>query len=166
MKTLIVYHSFTGVTRTIAEHLRAACDGDLIEVRPQHPYSKLTAYPLGGYRARGGKADPVEPASIDVSAYDLVVLGTPVWAGRPTPVTNGAVQALVKAEGKSAVLFATCGASPGETLPRLREALEAKGVIVLDEFSFSTKDLQDPRNVEALVVRVTDGDAAPDTVGT
>ena len=91
------------------------------------PYSKLTAYTLGAFRARGGKADAVEPATIDVSGYDQIVLGTPVWAWRATPVANGAVEALVGANGKSAIIFATCGSTPGDTLQQLRGALTAKG---------------------------------------
>ncbi len=165
MKTIIVYHSFSGVTRGIAERVRTASGGDLVEVRPTQPYSKLTAYTLGGFRARGRKADAVEPASIDVSAYDLIVLGTPVWAGRATPVTNGAVEALVGTEGRNAVLFATCGSQTGDTLPQLRDALAAKGVAVIGEFSFSAKELQDTRKVEALIARVTAGDEAPTAVG-
>jgi flavodoxin len=163
MKTVIIYHSFTGVTRTIAEHLQAACGGDLVEVRPRDPYSKITVYVLGTVRARGGKADVVEPASIDVSPYDLIVIGTPVWAWRPTPVINGAVQALSGSQGKKAVVFATCGTAPGDTLQQLRGALTAKGVRVSGEFAFSTKDLQDPRTVEALVAHVRAEDALPAT---
>ena len=155
MRIIIVYHSFSGVTRTIAEHVSDACGGDLVEVRPRQPYSKLTAYALGCPRARAGKADTVEPAQIDVSAYDLVVLGTPVWAWRPSPVINGAVEALAGAGGKRAIVFATCASQPGETLPQLETALAAKGMRVVEGFSFSTQDLQDPRNVQALVARVT-----------
>ena len=127
MKTIIVYHSFSGVTRAIAERVGAACNGDLVEVRPREPYSKLTAYSLGSFRARGGKADPVAPSPIDVSAYDLIVLGTPVWAWRPTPVTNGAVEALVGTAGKNAVLFATCGSKPGDTLQQTQGRAHCQG---------------------------------------
>lgn len=165
MKTVIVYHSFTGVTRTIAERIRTVCGCDLVEVRPREPYSKLTAYTLGSFRARGGKADAVEPAPIDVSGYDRIVIGTPVWAWRATPVANGAVEALVGADGKSAVIFATCGSAPGDTLQQLRGALTARGARVTGEFAFTTRDLQDPRNVEALIAGVTGEDPAPATAG-
>ncbi len=127
MKTIIVYHSYTGVTRTIAERIRTVCGGDLVEVRSREPYSKLTAYTLGTFRARGGKADAVEPASIDVSGYDRIVIGTPVWAWRATPVANGAVEALVGANGKSAVIFATCGSAPGDTLQQAQGRTYGQG---------------------------------------
>jgi flavodoxin len=154
MKIIIVYHSFSGVTREIAERVRAACGGDLVEVRPREPYSKLTAYTLGSLRARGGKPDAVEPASIDVSGYDLIVIGTPVWAWRPTPVVNGAIAVLAGAAGKRAMTFATCGSAPGDTLQQLRGALTAKGVEVIGEFSFTMQDLKDPGTVEPLLARI------------
>jgi menaquinone-dependent protoporphyrinogen IX oxidase len=165
MKTVIVYHSFSGVTRGLAERVRTACGGDLVEVRPLQPYSKVTAYTLGCLRARGGKPDAVEPGVIDVSGYDRIVLGTPVWAWRPTPVILGAVEALAGAEGKSAVIYATCGAQSGETLPQLREALAAKGVEVIGEFSFQMQEVNDSEKAGALIARVTAGDAAPTQVG-
>lgn len=150
MKTVIRYHSFSGVTRGIAERVRAATGADLVEVRPVHAYSKLSAYTRGSLRARGGTADAVEPASVDVAAYDRIVVGTPVWAGRAMPVIAGALEGLTGAEGKSSVIFATCGAQPGEALARLRAVLEAKGADVVGEFSFSTRELGDDAKLEAL----------------
>ena len=158
MKTVIIYHSFSGVTRGVAERVRDACGGDLLEVRPRQAYSRLTAYTLGIVRARGGHRDPIEPPSIDVSTYDRIVLGTPVWAGRATPVMNSAVDGLRGAAGKSAVLFATCGAQAGETFPTLRSALEGEGVRVIGEFSFTKREVGDAGKIAALNAAVT----APD----
>ena len=150
MKTVIIYHSFSGVTRGVAERVRAACGGDLLEVKPLHSYSKITAYTLGVLRARRGHHDPIEPSSIDISGYERIVLGTPVWAGMGTPVIHGAVDALQGASGKDAVLFATCGAQAGETFPMLRRALEEKGVRVIGEFAFTQKETSEVQQVDAL----------------
>ena len=79
------------------------------------------------------------------------MVGTPVWAGRATPVVAGALAGLTGAEGKHAVIFATCGAQPGEALMQLRAALEAKGAVVVGEFSFSTADVGDGARLDALV---------------
>jgi len=151
MRTIIIYHSHSGRTRALAERIRDGVGGDLVEVKPQTPYGLISAYSRGGRRAGKGETDAVEPAAIDVSAYDRIVIGTPVWAGRPTPVINGAMAALQGAEGKSAVLFATCGARPGETFPALRTALTAHGVVVIGEFSFARKELGDAARLGALV---------------
>lgn len=154
MRTIVIYHSLTGTTRALAERVGEAVEADLVEVRPSRPYSRLAVYLIGGLRARRFEADAVEPASIDVSAYDRLVIGTPVWAGFPTPVINAAVAKLQGAHGKNAVTFATCGVSPGNTLPTLRSALAAKGVRVEGEFAFSRPDLRDSRKVERLLAAV------------
>ncbi|HOV66858.1 MAG TPA: ArsR family transcriptional regulator, partial [Methanoregulaceae archaeon] len=88
---------------------------------------------------------------IDVSAYDRLVIGTPVWGGHPTPVINGAVAALQGAGKKSAVIFVTCGVRPGEALPVLRAALARRGVTVVAEHSFTGKELGDAARIAALV---------------
>ena len=157
MRTIIVYHSHSGRTRVLAERVRDASGGDLVEVRPQTPYGLISVYSRGARRAGNGEADAIEPTAIDLSAYDRVVIGTPVWAGRPTPVINGAVAALQGTRGKSAVLFATCGYSPGETFPVLRAALAAQGADVVGEFSFTRKELSDAAKLAALVDAVRGG---------
>ena len=158
MRTIIVYHSYSGRTRVLAERVRDASGGDLVEVRPQTPYGLISVYSRGARRAGNGEVDAIEPAVIDVSAYDRIVLGSPVWAGRPSPVINGAVAALRGTRGKSAVLFATCAYSPGETLPVLRAALAARGVDVVGEFSFTRKELGDAARLAALVGAVRGGE--------
>ena len=154
MRTLIIYHSHSGHTRALAERVRDGCGGDLVEVKPETPYGRLSAYFRGTPRARRREVDAIEPTAIDVTAYDRIVIGTPVWGGHPTPVVNGAITALTGAEGKSAVLFATCGASPGESFSVLREALSGRGVGVVGEFSFSRKELGDAARIGALVEAV------------
>ena len=51
MSRCIIFHSYSGITRGVARKVRAACGGDLIEVKPKKNYNALTVYPLGGYRA-------------------------------------------------------------------------------------------------------------------
>jgi multimeric flavodoxin WrbA len=100
MKTSIIFYSYSGNTRGVAEKVRDACGGDLVEVKPKSDYSSLTAYTIGCYRAVKGMGDPIEPETIDVAADDVIVIGTPVWAGRATPAINAAVAALDGCRGK------------------------------------------------------------------
>jgi flavodoxin len=81
MRTIIVYHSHSGRTRALAERIRDGAGGDLVEVKPRTPYGLVSVYARGGRRAGNGEVDAIEPAVIDVSAYDRIVIGTPVWAG-------------------------------------------------------------------------------------
>lgn len=151
MTIALIYHSYSGITRRVAQQAQEACGGDLIEVVPRQAYHALTAYTVGCLRARNQVCDPIDPAEIDVSAYDLVVIGTPVWAFRPTPAINAAVAALKGTAGKPAIVFATCGGRPGETIPMLKQALAGRSARVVGEIVFLKGEDQDPGKVGELV---------------
>lgn len=154
MKTSIIYNSYSGVTRGIAEKIQKACGGDLVEVKSKDYSSRLTAYTIGCYRAMKGLIDTIEPETIDVSSDDLIVIGTPVWAGRATPAINAAVAALKGCNGKKAVIFATCGGKERETLPMLQQALEARSVTVAGEFVFDKTGVKDPGRINAMIAAI------------
>jgi len=154
MKTCIIYHSYSGVTRGITEKINAACGGDLVEVKPKDNYSTLSAYSVGCIRARKEACDPISPDTIDVSSYDLIVIGTPVWAWKATPVINGAIAALKGCEGKKAVIFATCGSSAKDTLPILKSALEKKGVRVSGELVLNKSEISRNEKINDLIAMV------------
>lgn len=82
MKTLVIVYSRTGTTRKVGTEIARACNADLLEVEDVR--SRRGA--LGAFRsvleALTGRFPPIKPTSIDPAAYDLVVLGAPVWAGR------------------------------------------------------------------------------------
>jgi flavodoxin len=161
MKTCIIYHSYSGNTRSVAERVFAACGGKIVEVKSTEYSSRLTAYTVGCYRAVKGMSDPIEPANIDVASDDLIVIGTPVWAGRATPAINAAVAALAGCEGKKAIIFATCGGKERETLPILKKALEARGVTVTGEFVFDKTGLKDPDRINALISKIKTAGGTP-----
>jgi flavodoxin len=161
MKTCIIYHSYSGNTRGVAEKIHAACGGELVEVVSKEYSSKITAYTIGCYRAMKGMSDPIEPKTIDVAADDLIVIGTPVWAGRATPAVNAAVAALVGCKGKKAVIFATCGGKERETLPVLKKALVERGVTVAGEFVFDKAGLKDPERINAMISAIKNAGTVP-----
>ena len=123
--------------------------------------SKITAYTIGCYRAMKGMSDPIEPKTIDVAADDLIVIGTPVWAGRATPAINAAVAALDGCRGKKAVIFATCGEKERDTLPLLKKALEEKGVTVAGEFVFDKAGVKDPERINAMISAIKSAGSLP-----
>jgi len=151
MKTSIIYHSYSGITRGIAEKIQKSCGGDLVEVKSKENYSSITAYTLGCYRAMKEECDPIEPEIIDVSASDLIVIGTPVWAFKATPAINAAIAALKGCDGKKSVIFATCGSSAKDTLPILKKALEAKGVAVVGQYILTRKEIGESQKITGLI---------------
>jgi len=161
MKTSIIYHSYSGNTRGIAERIQGACGGDLIEVKSTEYSTRLAAFTRGCYRAMKGTCDRIEPAVIDVTGSDCVVIGTPVWGGRATPAINGAVAALQGCSGKRALLFATCGNDAGDSLVLLARNLEAKGMTIAGQVVFRKQDLNDKDRMNQVIAGINGTETIP-----
>jgi DNA-binding transcriptional ArsR family regulator len=144
IRACVIFYSYSGITRRVAEGIRNASECDLIEVRTKQPYTSFSAYTTGVLHSRKETCDPIEPAEIDVSGYDILIIGTPVWAWKPSPAINAAVRALRGCEGKMAVIFTTCSNQPGEALPILSKALSERGIRVMAEISLNAEDTKNP----------------------
>jgi len=151
MPTCIIYHSETGNTKKVAKAVAAATGADLIEVKTVSYYSMMAMYTTGINKARKGEPDEIEPAEIDVSGYDLVVIGTPVWAFHPTPAINAAVSALSGCEGKKAVVFETDAGLPRNTLEILSKQLTERGMSVVGRVGISGKETNNKEKTGVLI---------------
>jgi len=132
MKSAIIFHSYSGITRGVAEKLSQILGSEMIEIMPEQDYSRLMVYPKGCYRAMKGLCDPVRPERIDVSDFDVVMIASPVWAGKPTPAINGAIEGLIGCTEKPAAVIVTCRSAESgtEALAPLVTRLKAKGLNV------------------------------------
>ncbi|MCK4268998.1 MAG: flavodoxin family protein, partial [Methanogenium sp.] len=151
MPTCIIYHSETGNTKKVAKIVATATGADLIEVKTVSHYSMMAMYTTGINKARKGEPDEIEPSEIDVSAYDLIVVGTPVWAFRPTPAINAAVSALSGCEGKRAVVFETNAGIPKNTLEVLSKQLTERGLSIAGTFGISDKEINNKEKIGVLI---------------
>lgn len=151
MKSLIVYHSETGNTKRVAEYIHEKTDSDIIALKPKKAYSKLGMYTSGMKRALMEQEDEIDITDIDLSAYDTIIVGTPVWAGHPTPVVNAGLDIIKDGTGKNAVVFATYRGSEGETLNILQKKLEDSGLNVLGAFGFSEKETKDEGKIGEMI---------------
>ncbi|WP_298667977.1 flavodoxin [uncultured Methanofollis sp.] len=150
MKVCIVYYSATGNTKMVAEAAAEATGADLVEVKDRAGYSKVMMYLKGAPKARRGEKAEIEPAVIDVAAYDVVAIGTPVWAFRPTPAANAIVAALENCEGKKGIAFATSGGAPGEALQNLARQIEERGMTVTGTFHISDTEIKKGERLDGL----------------
>jgi flavorubredoxin len=154
MTLCVVYHSETGTTRTVAEAIAAGCGGTPVAVRDRADYSRAAMYLTGAPKARRGEKAEIEPARIDVSAFDLIVVGSPVWAFRPTPAANAAIAGLEGCEGKKGYVIATHAGMPGKTLALMKDALERRGVRVVGSCALGRHEVTDGNRLRKLVEEI------------
>ena len=154
MKICIIYHSETGNTRHVAQHITSSFDSQLIEVTDTQSYNRLTRFLVLCKMANREDKTVIEPASIDISGFDLVVFGSPVWAFKPTPVIHAAIDGLKGCMGKPAVAFSTHGGRPGKTDAIFKKWIEDRGMVPVAISNIHQNDIENQKKTKELVALV------------
>ena len=81
MSILVVYYSYGGNTRSVAERVHAKLGGDIAEIRTVEPYtgSYDDVVEQGQEEVNAGFKPAIQPLGVNVADYDDIVIGTPVW---------------------------------------------------------------------------------------
>ena len=81
MKSLIVYYSYSGITRRLAEDIALITDGELLELKLQEPYSFSynTAVKEVRVQIEKGVCPALMQYDIDLAGFDTVFIGSPNW---------------------------------------------------------------------------------------
>ena len=121
MKTAIVYYSMSGNTRFVAEKMAHVLDADLIPLIPMkaYPDSGFKKFLWCGKSAIMGDKPRLEPCDFDGAAYDLVIFGSPVWAGTFAPPLRTFIRdnQVTLADKRTAAFFC-CSGGPGKVLEK------------------------------------------------
>lgn len=141
-KNLVVYFSCTGNTKAVAEKIAELCDADLYEITAAQPYTAEDLnYNNSNCRANREMNDEnARPAigsqTIDLSGYDTVFIGYPIWWGTMPRIINTFLDTY-DLSGKTVMPFCTSGGSgvsrsvsdikKAESKADVRDGLRASG---------------------------------------
>ena len=115
-KVLVLYYSQTNTTKVVAEEIANALGADLEAILPVIPYDgDIPAVAARCAKdAAEGKLPELKPFTVDVSAYDVIFLGYPIWMGTFAPPVETVLQT-VNLDGKKVVPFCTFGSGGLDT---------------------------------------------------
>ena len=146
MKTASIYYSFSGNTKKVA----AILSGLLLE---KGPVEQIELQALDESRAFLGQCaraikhtkGEIAAVNFDLSSFDLIFFGTPVWAFGPAPAMNTYLDKCTGVAGKEVILFSTYGSGAGKErcLNYMQEILSKKGAQQFSRFhiqQFKVKD--------------------------
>ena len=120
MKSLVVYYSRTGNARFVAETIAAEVGADIEEVIDLKKRSGAFGFLSGGSAARRGKETKIAPTTKSPADYDLIIVGTPVWAGRPSPAIATYLKKNDLSGKKVAVFFTQGGKKPSQAIEQTK----------------------------------------------
>ncbi|MGZ7049881.1 MAG: flavodoxin family protein [Methanobacterium sp.] len=134
----MVFYSRTGTTRRVAEEIRENLDGDMEELRDKRNRSGAAGYMRSLINALRRTPADLEDIKNDPSIYELVIIGTPIWAGKiSTPIRAYITQN--QAKFNNVAFFATAGSNSFEgAFAEMKELIGTP----LAEMGFRTKEVK------------------------
>ena len=112
--SVVLYFSATGTTKSVAQRIAAKSNSDIIEIIPKEKYQSEDFNYNSDCRANkeqnDSKARPEIENTIDITKYDTVYLGYPIWWGT-IPIIILTLLDTYDFTGKTIIPFCTSGST-------------------------------------------------------
>jgi flavodoxin len=124
MKKLIIFYSLDGNTRFIAQTIAETIGADLLELKTlDQPKPKgFMKYFWGGRQVMMKEKPALLPFDKNIEDYEVLIIGTPVWAFSYTPAL-ATFFSKINIQGKKIALFCCSGGGKGKTLEKMKAQL-------------------------------------------
>lgn len=144
MKKLIVFYSYTGNTKKIANKIKEKLDCDILELEPLVPFSDDYDEVVNEYQNNSiNKEVEIKDIKINLNNYDEFIIGTPVWWYTISPVITQFLKKY-KLDNKTIIPFATNAGWLGKTFKDIEKLcpnskIEKEMNIVFESYSDKLK---------------------------
>ena len=135
MKTAVIYYTLDGNCAIVAREIKDKLGADVIRLHTQDEKKrgKIGKFFWGCGMVFMRKKPPLKPYTFDPAAYELIVIGAPVWAGSPAPpILTFLSEANIT--GKKIALFVCHGGGKGKSLEKFRAALAGNDIVAEADF--------------------------------
>lgn len=151
MKVLVVYYSMDGNTEYIAKRVAKTSGGELLrlELEKEAPSKGIRKFLWGGRQAMMGAKPPLKELAKDPNDYDVIFIGTPVWAWTVSPPVNSFFDGR-DLSGKKVAFFATCDGNEGSTFEKMRMANKGGEVLGHESFEKVLKETPERKAADAV----------------
>lgn len=131
MRIALVYYSLNGNLRAVAEKIKDGLNAELIELVPKkaYPDKGMIKFMWGGAAVTFKKKPDLEPYSFSKDDYDLIILGSPVWAGSYTPPLRTFFENNDLSGKQIAVIATSSGGDSAKCIAGIKEAAGADSLV-------------------------------------
>lgn len=143
MKSLVIYYSFEGNTRFIAEAVAREIKSDVLELKVKNDIKTkgFLKFLWGGKQVLQKKTPDLLPFDKNPEDYEIIFIGTPVWAFTFAPALRTFFKD-VKLKNKKIALFCTHEGSAAKTFDDMKKELENNDIISENDFADVLKNPQ------------------------
>ena len=138
-KSLVLYYSQTGATETVALEIWKMLDADIEAIELTDPYAGTYGETIErvGRERQNGELPLLLPLKADLSKYDVIFLGYPIWYGTYAMPVSSLVKDYDFA-GKKIVTFCTFGS--GGLEPAINDLKKALPDAEIEENGFGIRN--------------------------
>ncbi len=124
-RTVVLFYSFEGSTKKVAEIISRALRCEMVEVKPvQELHSTgFSKYIWGGTQVFMRRKPDLHELSVDLNLYDTVLLGSPVWAWNVSPPIRTLLEKGFL-RNKDIAFFCCHEGGPGDVIGKARFLIE------------------------------------------
>jgi len=159
MKTAVVYYSLSGNCAFIAEELKTRLGAELLRLHTEKETTRKGRERRGPVRFFWGifvmlgiiKA-PLKPFVFDPAAYDLIIIGAPVWGGLPArPISDFLAKANIT--GKKICIFVCHAGEEEKDIERLNALVPGNIIVAEKSFVDPIKNIENAKQQVADLVK-------------
>ena len=150
LKTLVAYFSLEGNTKCVGDSIASMLNADVEEIKTTKPIEaeKFMNYYWGGEKEHPDEKVEIKPVHNDPRKYDMIFIGTPVWAWAPAPPIYSFLRKY-KLRGKKIALFTCSEGERGRTFRKMEGLLPGNDIISKREFINPRKDMDGTCSLKA-----------------
>lgn len=152
-KSLVVFYSLDGNTQFISEEIKKGTNADLLKLQPEknNVNSKgFMKYVWGGRQVMMGKKPELLPFDVDFNSYDVIFIGTPIWASRHAPAIHTFLSNHLLRNKKIALFCCHSGGGNGKAFNKMKEQLTGNTIVGEIEFKEPIKKGKDEAKKELM----------------
>lgn len=154
MKIVIVYYSRSGQTRKIAELIGSKLNAEIEEIHDHKSRKGIFGFITSGNEAYLRKMPAIDPPKKDPAQYDMVIIGTPIWAGNPSTPVRAFLKENQEKLKQVAFFCTSMGSNPKPAFEEMRKII---GQEPIEQMNVTTRDFRNqfyPEMVDEFVQRI------------
>ncbi len=142
-KSIFVYFSYSGDNDKLANLLQKKINCETLKLVPEKEYTNSSIKILfqGGNESLKKKCPNLKAYDFNPDNYDLIIIGTPVWAWTLSPVLRSFL-ANNSFDKKTVAITCTHRGSAGKTIENIENELRGNEIILKEEIHAPIEDNQ------------------------
>lgn len=147
MRTIVIFYSLEGNTEFVAKKIKEQMNADIMNIAPvdAYPTGRFSKFIFGGKSVFSKEETKIKEHNDIKGKYDLVILGSPVWASNITPPMRTFLNEGILENAKIALFLNSAGGGDKKAFPKFKEALIEGNKGIKEEDIIANLHLVDPK---------------------